>query len=63
MKGQAVSIVTEQRSYVAGRWVDGDEVVAVENPADETTVAEISVTPIAEVARGDRRGPAVLRRR
>jgi aldehyde dehydrogenase (NAD+) len=44
-----VSILTEQRSYVAGRWVTGDQLVAVENPADETTVAEITATPMAEV--------------
>ena len=36
---------------------------AVENPADESTVAEVAATPLAEVERADRRGPAHLRRR
>jgi aldehyde dehydrogenase (NAD+) len=46
-----VGVMTEQRSFVAGRWVEGDEVLAVENPADETQVAEVSVTPLPEFAR------------
>jgi acyl-CoA reductase-like NAD-dependent aldehyde dehydrogenase len=44
-----VPILTEQRSYVAGRWVTGDEVVEVEDPATETTVATVTATPLAEV--------------
>src|SRR4029077_6216547 len=40
--------VAERRSYVAGRWVEGDEALPVENPADESQVAELSVTPDAE---------------
>jgi acyl-CoA reductase-like NAD-dependent aldehyde dehydrogenase len=44
-----VPILTEQRSYVAGRWVTGDAAVAVEDPATETTVAEVTATPMAEV--------------
>ena len=44
-----MSILTEQRSYVAGRWVTGDEAIAVEDPATEATVAEITATPLAEV--------------
>ncbi len=51
MGGVRVGVMTEQRSYVAGRWVEGDEVLAVENPADETQVAELSVTPDAEFRR------------
>ena len=43
------AILAERRSYVAGRWIDGDRGLAVENPADETTVAEVGVTPMAEV--------------
>jgi aldehyde dehydrogenase (NAD+) len=39
------------RSYVAGRWVDGDEALPVENPADESHVADVSVTPLDEVRR------------
>jgi len=43
--------MAERRSYVAGRWVEGDEVLSVENPADESHVADVSVTPLAEVRR------------
>ena len=45
------AILAERRSFVAGRWVDGDDVVAVENPADESVVAELVATPLAEVER------------
>ena len=45
------TLITERQSYVAGRWVEGDETVAVENPADESHVADVSVTPIAEFER------------
>ncbi len=45
------AILDERRSYVAGRWVDGDDVVVVENPADESVVAELAATPLAEVER------------
>ena len=45
------SIIAERTSYVAGRWVEGDESLPVENPADESQVAEVSVTPIGEFAR------------
>ena len=31
------NVLAEQRSFVAGRWVTGDDVLTVENPADETT--------------------------
>jgi aldehyde dehydrogenase (NAD+) len=44
-------VITERRSYVAGRWVEGDEALPVENPADETNFAELSVTPDAEFRR------------
>jgi aldehyde dehydrogenase (NAD+) len=44
-------IVTERRSYVAGRWVEGDESFRVENPADESTIAELPATPLAEIER------------
>ncbi|HEY3670932.1 MAG TPA: aldehyde dehydrogenase family protein [Acidimicrobiia bacterium] len=46
-----MGVMTERRSYVAGRWVEGDESLPVENPADETQVAELSVTPDAEFRR------------
>jgi acyl-CoA reductase-like NAD-dependent aldehyde dehydrogenase len=45
------AIIPERRSFVAGSWVDGDEGLAVENPADETQVAEVSVTPPREIER------------
>jgi acyl-CoA reductase-like NAD-dependent aldehyde dehydrogenase len=45
------TIVSARRSYVAGRWIDGDDVLAVENPADESHVADVAVTPLAEVER------------
>jgi acyl-CoA reductase-like NAD-dependent aldehyde dehydrogenase len=48
-EGDGVPILSEQRSYVAGRWVTGDEVIPVEDPATESTVAEITATPPAEV--------------
>ncbi len=44
-------ILTERRSFVAGRWVGGDERFQVENPADETVVSELTATPIVEVRR------------
>ena len=46
-----MTILAEQRSYVAGRWITGDDVVSVENPADESHVADITATPLAEVQR------------
>jgi acyl-CoA reductase-like NAD-dependent aldehyde dehydrogenase len=46
-----VAILEEQRTFVAGRWVTGGEVVSVENPADESHVHDISATPLSEVER------------
>ncbi len=46
-----MGVITERRSYVAGRWIEGDESLPVENPADETQIAELSVTPDAEFRR------------
>ncbi|MBL7502506.1 aldehyde dehydrogenase family protein [Frankia sp. CNm7] len=45
------TILSERRSYVAGTWVEGDETLRVENPADESTVTEVSVTPLPEIER------------
>jgi aldehyde dehydrogenase (NAD+) len=45
------AVIAERRSYVAGRWVEGDEALAVENPADESQVTELSVTPESEFRR------------
>jgi acyl-CoA reductase-like NAD-dependent aldehyde dehydrogenase len=44
-------LLAEQRTYVAGQWVTGDDVVAVENPADESHVADVTVTPPEQVVR------------
>ncbi|MGA9491904.1 MAG: aldehyde dehydrogenase family protein [Mycobacterium sp.] len=46
-----MAILAERRTYIAGRWTTGDDVVSVENPADETHVADVSATPIKEVRR------------
>jgi acyl-CoA reductase-like NAD-dependent aldehyde dehydrogenase len=45
------SVFAGRRSYVAGSWVEGDEALAVENPADGTQLADVSVTPLVEVRR------------
>jgi aldehyde dehydrogenase (NAD+) len=45
------ALIAERRSYVAGSWVDGERALPVENPADESTVAELSTTPLSEVER------------
>lgn len=47
----APSLINGERSYVAGRWVDADTTFAVENPADESVVAEAGSTPLPEVER------------
>ncbi len=44
-------LLTQRGSYVAGRWIDGGEGLAVENPADETLVCELSTTPLEEIRR------------
>jgi acyl-CoA reductase-like NAD-dependent aldehyde dehydrogenase len=46
-----VTILAEERTYVAGQWVTGDEAVSVENPADETHVHDVTATPLVEVER------------
>ncbi|MBV9042421.1 MAG: aldehyde dehydrogenase family protein [Acidimicrobiia bacterium] len=43
-----MTILDGRRSYVAGRWVEG-EPFSVESPADESVVAEAGATPLAEV--------------
>jgi acyl-CoA reductase-like NAD-dependent aldehyde dehydrogenase len=40
-----------RRSYIAGRWVEGQRSFEVENPADESCFAEAGVTPLPEVQR------------
>jgi aldehyde dehydrogenase (NAD+) len=44
-------ILSERRSFIAGRWIESDEVLVVENPADESVAAELAATPLAEVRR------------
>jgi aldehyde dehydrogenase (NAD+) len=44
-------MMSERRSFVAGEWVDGEEPLVVENPADESTVAELGSTPLPLVER------------
>ena len=47
-----VAGILEQRcSFVAGRWVEGNEHIPVENPADESIVTELSAAPLEEVRR------------
>ncbi|MDH4148388.1 MAG: aldehyde dehydrogenase family protein [Acidimicrobiia bacterium] len=43
------SVLTEGRSYIAGRWVTGEREIAVENPADESRAGRVTVTPLVEV--------------
>ncbi|MEV4238396.1 aldehyde dehydrogenase family protein [Nocardia sp. NPDC050408] len=49
-------ILAERRSYVAGSWVTGDDVVAVENPADESLVTELAAAPLTEIGRAITQG-------
>ncbi|MGE2719468.1 aldehyde dehydrogenase family protein [Mycolicibacterium celeriflavum] len=42
-------ILDEHRTFVAGRWVTGQDVISVENPADETHVHDLTATPLDEV--------------
>jgi len=44
-------MIGERRTYIAGDWVEGDESLPVEDPADERRVGEVSVTPLAEMER------------
>jgi aldehyde dehydrogenase (NAD+) len=44
-------LIDASRSYVAGAWVEGDTTFAVENPADESIVAEVAATPVPEIER------------
>jgi aldehyde dehydrogenase (NAD+) len=49
-----VRLISERRTYVAGRWVEGDQELAVENPADESRIADVSITPLPEIERAIR---------
>lgn len=46
-----MGLLEEPRTFVAGEWITGDEVVVVENPADETHVGDVSATPLVGVER------------
>ena len=46
-----MQIIDGRRSYIAGRWVEGERSFEVENPADESCFAEAGVTPLPEVRR------------
>jgi acyl-CoA reductase-like NAD-dependent aldehyde dehydrogenase len=46
-----MAVTTEQRTFVAGTWVTGDDAVSVENPADETLAGEVTATPLVEIER------------
>jgi acyl-CoA reductase-like NAD-dependent aldehyde dehydrogenase len=44
-------LIGSRASYVAGRWVEGATSFPVENPADESIVAEVGATPLPEIER------------
>jgi acyl-CoA reductase-like NAD-dependent aldehyde dehydrogenase len=44
-------IIAEHRSYIAGTWVEGDRVFEVENPAQESVVAQLTATPLSAIER------------
>ncbi|MFJ3779723.1 aldehyde dehydrogenase family protein [Streptomyces sp. NPDC090075] len=44
-------VIGARRSFIAGRWGDGDISFSVTNPADESQVCELAATPLAEVRR------------
>jgi aldehyde dehydrogenase (NAD+) len=36
------AVIPQRCSYIAGEWAGGDEAFAVQNPADETNVADVA---------------------
>jgi acyl-CoA reductase-like NAD-dependent aldehyde dehydrogenase len=46
-----MGIIDGHRTYVAGQWVAGTDTFGVENPADESHVADVAVTPLADIER------------
>ncbi len=44
-----MTIIAQRSSYIAGRWSDGGDTFAVENPADETPVARIAAASVGEI--------------
>ena len=55
-------LIAPRSSYVAGQWIDGDETLGVENPADESHVTELSAPPARGGSAGHRPKPGALRR-
>lgn len=45
----APQLISQRCSYVAGQWTEGGELFTVENPADETVVAEVAGASVAQV--------------
>ncbi|NKQ53993.1 aldehyde dehydrogenase family protein [Amycolatopsis sp. K13G38] len=45
------AIISRRCSYIAGKWVEGERTFAVENPADESHVADVSAAPAVEIER------------
>jgi acyl-CoA reductase-like NAD-dependent aldehyde dehydrogenase len=43
------ALIAQRNSYIAGKWAEGDDAFTVENPADETLVADVSSAPVAHV--------------
>ncbi|KSZ57095.1 aldehyde dehydrogenase [Rhodococcus pyridinivorans KG-16] len=46
-----MNVLSERRTYVAGDWITGESPISVENPADESHVADVTATPLVEVER------------
>jgi acyl-CoA reductase-like NAD-dependent aldehyde dehydrogenase len=44
-------VIAQRCSYIAGEWADGGEAFAVQNPADETNVADVAAARPAETGR------------
>jgi aldehyde dehydrogenase (NAD+) len=44
-------VMPQRCSYIAGKWAEGGEAFAVENPADESPVADVCSAHPAEVER------------
>ena len=52
MRALPPDVVVDHHEFsVAGRWVEGETTFPVENPADESRVAEVATTPLPEIER------------
>jgi acyl-CoA reductase-like NAD-dependent aldehyde dehydrogenase len=47
-------VLDHRGSFVGGQWIGGDEAFVVQNPADESLVAELAAAPLEEVRRAIR---------